>query len=370
MIKKAAQLFIAFIFITPSLLAQEDIKRWEEGLLQWEDFRAEPPDTGTFEYNYYIGYHSVKKKFHDTTLIRYEADAYFYKDLSWVDHGSKTELNLRYNRLIFNIIELQRRALQVKLDLIASAWEMEAQLERTIKASASEIAQLRNESQEGRIEWVVAMWEKRLAKELASTLQQAVPGIERRNFGYALHVNAGIGTFTGSLGRHTKPSFNLMFGFDWAFKDVILYMNGTLAWGQMKQTYTDREIWEKGKNTHFALFDFSMGYAVLDGARIKLSPFAGIGISEFSLADPVNDDDPVYMYDNNFLFGVNADCKLRKRIKLTPSPMMGAKEYVETSLRARLYITKTHYRSDLNGYSINLTLGICGFGNLLRVKQK
>jgi hypothetical protein len=71
--------------------------------------------------------------------------------------------------------------------------------------------------------------------------------------------------------------------------------------------------------------------------------------------------------DYNIILGLNTDYKIRKRIKLVPSSSFGVKEYSETSVRARLYVSRANYSDDLNGYSINLTLGLCGFGNMLKM---
>lgn len=65
----------------------------------------------------------------------------------------------------------------------------------------------------------------------------------------------------------------------------------------------------------------------------------------------------------NFIFGMITDYKIHKQIKLLQ------KEAVETSIRVRLYITRTNYSDDLNGYAINLTIRACGFGSLLRMRD-
>jgi hypothetical protein len=65
---------------------------------------------------------------------------------------------------------------------------------------------------------------------------------------------------------------------------------------------------------------------------------------------------------------MHVDHKIGRRIKLASQVAhMGARERVETSIRARFHATRASYNTDLKGYSLNLTIGICGFGNLLRV---
>jgi hypothetical protein len=68
------------------------------------------------------------------------------------------------------------------------------------------------------------------------------------------------------------------------------------------------------------------------------------------------------------IFGLNTDYKIKTRLKLVPNTYFGVKEKVETSIRARLYVTRANYYEDLQGYSINLTIGLCGFGNMINLK--
>ena len=65
------------------------------------------------------------------------------------------------------------------------------------------------------------------------------------------------------------------------------------------------------------------------------------------------------------------DYKLQTRINLVDiSTFSGgkSKEKYDISIRSRLYVTRTNLTADLKGYSVNLTIGLCGFGNLIRIK--
>lgn len=136
----------------------------------------------------------------------------------------------------------------------------------------------------------------------------------------------------------------------------------------MKKEMLSEKKWHKGQNAHLAILDASLGYAVIDRKNFKLSPFAGWGLTEFSgeNLDNENDKEGLRLTDHHLVFGVNADYKLKTTIKLVPA--FGFKEIAETSIRARLYLTKTSYFSGLSGCTINLAFGICGFGNLIKMK--
>jgi len=115
---------------------------------------------------------------------------------------------------------------------------------------------------------------------------------------------------------------------------------------------------------NFAVGDISYGYAFLDNSKLKLAPFAGFGLTEFSGQNRDNKENGLRMVDYNIIFGVNVDYKLRTKIK----PFSYMPEKVETSIRARLYVTKANFSTDMNGYTVNLTIGLCGFGNMIRLK--
>ena len=153
-----------------------------------------------------------------------------------------------------------------------------------------------------------------------------------------------------------------------AYKHKILFLNGTLAGSDVKADYMADKNWYKGQRAHLAVIDVSLGYAFVDNAKLKLTPFAGLGITEFSGENKDMEEDELRIVDYNILFGLNADYKLNTRINTRPAYFSGLSESMETSVRARLYISKAHYYDDLKGYTINLTLGICGFGNIIRLK--
>lgn len=151
-------------------------------------------------------------------------------------------------------------------------------------------------------------------------------------------------------------------------KKSILFLNATLAGNKVKKDYFSDKNWSEGQRTHVAIIDISYGYAFINSQKVKISPFAGLGITEFSEKSNGNPDEAERMVDSNFIFGINTDYKLKTRLKLVPDEMFGIKEKVETSIRARLYVTKADYSEDLRGYTMNFSVGLCGFGNFIRLK--
>lgn len=367
MIKTFIKFFLGLVF-TSGLMAQDFKKDWTEGKLSWSDFSEMKGSQVISELKYFLEYNTDKQRFGDTTVIRNVAKCYMDKKLSWINPDFKNDQYLRYNQVVFDIVELHRRRLQYELDRANSIFEIEGIFNYIYNSCNVEIAKFQKESNVGRDLNSIVFWEQKILDELRFYSDTKIPEFENRDFGYAIHAGMGSGFFTGSLGEHFTPTFNFMFGFDFAYKKSILYLNGTLAGDKVKKDYISDKNWYKGQHVNVAIIDISYGYALIDNAKLKVSPFAGLGITEFSGVNKDSKKADLRIDDYNIIFGINADYKLRTRLKLVPDPAIGLKEKVETSIRARLYVSRAKYYADLQGYSINLTIGICGFGNFIRVK--
>lgn len=367
--KKKTFITLLIIFRVFGGYAQENRKDWNDGKLTWDDFHKKEQSAEASELKYFIGYNTGKQKSNDTTLIRIQTFCYMDRKLSWINNNFINSQYLKYNQIIFDIAELYRRKLQYELDRANSINEAEIKFSRNYTKMYNEMDRFKEESSGGQNREVIEQWNLTIKKELNNFGNIDIPKFSKRNFGYALHVGLGSGRFTGSLGQHFGQTFNFMFGFDFAYKNSILYLNGTMARGKVKTDYISDKNWYRGQHANVAIIDVSYGYAIVDKSKVKLSPFAGLGITELSGENMDNKEDPLRIVDYNFIFGINADYKIRKRIKLVPNPYFGLKESVETSIRARLYITRVSYYNDLNGYSINLTVGLCGFGNIIRLEE-
>jgi hypothetical protein len=230
----------------------------------------------------------------------------------------------------------------------------------------SETEKFREASNAGQNMNAVVFWEQKTADELQSLPDQTIPPFKPGAFGYAMHAGLGSGIFTGSLGQHFAPAFNILFGFDLACRKSNLYVNATLATDRIRNDYGS-DSWMKRQRANVAILDISYGYALIDNTWLKMSPFAGLGMTEFTSPDNNAQGDNLRMVAVNLLFGVNTDFKLRTHISLLPSTLLSLKEKTETSVRARLYITRANFYGDLQGYSINFTLGISVFANPIRI---
>ena len=360
------------LFLTVLCFGQSDERQWEEGKLTWDDFKGEPftSSTKASELNYQLSYSTTKKRIGDTTLFAFQTKNYINPNISWVKNAYKSDELLRYNQVIFNILELHRRRLQSQLHRIYNLNWAEEKLRTQYQNCNYEIKQFQNDTQLGTDESALEYWDQRIAQELKDNPFELVPEISDKNLGYGLNAGFGTGRLTGTISDSFTPTFNFMFGFDVAYKNTILFLNGTLAGNRVKSDYSeDGLLWPKDLKTNVAVLDVSIGQALIDNAKHKLTPFAGLGILEFTAANREGEEYEDHRIVNyGLIYGLNYDFKFRKGIKLTPSPYGATlKERTEQNFRVKLYVTTAEYEN-MKGISINLTVGYAVFGRIIEIK--
>jgi hypothetical protein len=352
-----------------SLFAQSNLKSWDEGKLTWADFTEKQTDLGTSELKYFLGYKTERSKFGDTLQVRIVAYCSIDRMLSWVNPQYKTEQTLLFNQVVFDLVEIHRRKLQWELDMVRSVLDYESKYWFIINACSKEIDRYTKESNGGQDLSIIHLWQQKVTNELNVLPIGQTPNYTPTQFGYGMHFGIGSGLLSGSLGKHFGPTFNFTFGFEIAYGKSFFLMNGTLAGDKVLNEYISSGTWDKGQTAAVAILDLSYGYSIPINPKIKITPFVGLGITEFNGVDYTTST-ALRLVDYNASFGLNADYKLRTLLNLIPTPFWGVKEKLDASIRARIYVNRAKYFEDLRGYSINLSIGFSGFGNFLRINKK
>jgi len=362
-------LFIIYIIFINEIQSQDNIKYWNEGNLTWADFQEKSSDNEVSELFYNFGYSSKKQKFGDTTLSRLSAYCYIDKNLSWIDTVFKDDQYLKYNQVIFNILELFRRNLQYELDRLSSISEVQNKSQMVYSKLNSEIKKYKDETEQGDDLDIIDLWDSRITQELKMASDDRIPAFTDRNFGYGINLGFGSGFFTNSLSNYFSPTINFIVGFDLGYKNSILYLNATLASDKVKNNFLADNYWSSGQRADVAIIDISMGQALINNQNIKFSPFFGLGITEFTSTTQTEPKTDLRFVDYNYLFGLNLDVKLKTTISIIPPEFTSPRVKFETGIRIKLYVAHVNYNMDLEGNSINLTVGINRFCNLIRINK-
>ena len=113
------KLAIPILLLTLSLscAAQELQRTWSLGPLTWDDFTATPTnadENSLLQYN--IGFSPVQENIDGIKSFFYRAEAWMLPSSSWVTADHRTPQLLRYNQVIFDMLEVERRTLQRSLN--------------------------------------------------------------------------------------------------------------------------------------------------------------------------------------------------------------------------------------------------------------
>ena len=138
---------------------------------------------------------------------------------------------------------------------------------------------------------------------------------------------------------------------------------------KVKKDFITDTTWKKNDRVSLALIDVSYGYSVLDNNKIKIIPFVGLGITEFSENKNNNDEDKeLRLVDYNLEIGINADYKFKKIVNLIPNFWLNQKSYNETSVRVKLFANRVNYSNNLSGYAVNLSVGISWLSHQIKTE--
>ena len=343
-------------------------KYWENDCLTWDDFSSDNVNQGGSDLIYSLGYKPEKYKHNGTFIYRYKAYCYMDRSKSWVNPANKNIELLKYNQVIFNMVELYRRKLQNELDYIKSPLMAEEKYRTWYMICNDQIEKFKSETGNGKNIKEIIDWENYIENELNNEVSNEVPEFKKRNIGHGLFLGANTGTFTSGLSGHFTPYQSCVLGFNVNYKNSVLFFNSYMGGSRVIKPYYGMGNWNKGQHTDIAIIDLSYGYYFINNQKLKLAPFAGLGITEL-VSRPANEFTEVSrLLDNSLLFGINCDYNLRRAVNFIPSTINEAKILTEINLRTRLFFTKPNYSDNLKGYTVNMSLGLSFNGNLIKME--
>lgn len=366
---------IALLFLITlglNLLAQN--VTWKENELTWNDFQGKTSENVNVDsyLSYFIGLRTAKKKYDDIKVLKFEAYSYVEPTASWVKEKSKTPDNLKYNQVVFDILELYTRKLQHTLNKAAHYNETDNLFFKNNKEFSEILSKYQKETNFGKNKDIVDFWSEKIEEELRLMPIKEMPNLKEMNFAYGMHFGLGFGVPVSNLEKYFSPYILGEYGFDLAFKNSNLFINVALGSGKIKENYLDNQrLWKKDDVFSIALGDFSYGYTFTYKEKHKITPFVGFGLSEFS--EPNNLEKDIYsdilkFVSYNPVFGINYDYRFRKVINLVPNPFFSNyKESIDATIRAKLFIKPVNYTAEIKGLTFNFSLSINGFGRRVKI---
>ena len=360
----------AFAAVSPAMQAHDrasrNLRPYDEGPLRWEEFRLKitrTDSTSAVISNIWFP-ETSKGKFGNMVVRRMVMGNYFDKDGSWVSPESRSELNLKYLQTIFDISELYRRKTQRRLDIFSP--RLAAELDSLNTERLKTLEELRKESSFGDDAEVVERYASEAGKELSEypAVEYSVPEFSCNDFIYGMYLGFGTMVPFGESAGYFAPAYSFIFGFEFGYRRSSWYVDASTGAGRVLEASPTSTMWQASDIFSYSNLNLLYRYAAVDSDSWKLGPLAGISYATYERLVSKGELDPLArdLDGIKFSLGVEADWKYRKLLNLTTIPG----EYVESTLKARLYASREQYFNAFGGWSLNFSLIFNWSGRVLK----
>ena len=332
--------------------AQEELRTWDMGPLSWDDFTL--TDSSRGENHSYLEFFFSIEEFPEGLW----AMAFMDTHQSWVDKNWRTDNELLYNQVIFDLVEWQRRQMQMALDTLAKG-AAEPSADSVVACVVADIERLDLDTRHGTDSVALLRWADSLAGLLGTPL---VPRGTPVDDPYRVGGFLGGGFFgtAGGMHRHFSHGGGLDMGIEAGWGRHFL--TGGLSIGvascrdsAFHKNNPENDLYTGDDLTMLRLY-VQYGFSVFDNARCRITPFVGYGLLGYYYSPDDTDES----------FGPTAGCAnfgVDSRIHLSNTVSGGQRTVL--SVDARLYGTYSRFRTVEGtpaGFTINLAVG---FGLLM-----
>lgn len=223
--------------------------------------------------------------------------------------------------------------------------------------------------------------------ELANDFLATYPGSEyeeviRKNiryelvpshWGFGFEFFTGYADFTDGLSEHYQNNIPIGIAFDIEYKRLILYLRNYIGFSFTKQDRTfDGGVWEEDSQVRIYLPEASLGYALVNTNKLKISPFAGIastsiGPTDYDLEQEPDLEQVDLGFTTTYTAGINLDIKLNWG---ADTSSMYHAAYGYWFLRLRYAYTRPQFQDHYPGFSGNMHYLTVGIGALSRKAKR
>lgn len=362
---KKNTIIILLLLISMHSKAQDYRKYWGNGNLTFGDFQAKPTKQSASYLAYVLMYKTDKKIVDNITYRGVFSSAYMDKSLSFIHHNLKDGYHLKYNQVIFNLVEIHKRKLQTRIYNLANVFEINSLLSDTKTQLDRKILEFQEEGNFGIHKETTDKWLQQTIAEIETTSSFEIPQLRRSNWSYGLYVGLDFGIYGKEYREFFNNTIAVSLGFEFSYKKVFMGLNMNFTNSKLNQNLIDDSLTIlKGERATIGLLNISLGYPVYETEKFRILPFAGYGLNFISEAGKQEDKDEISKGAS--IFGVSFDFKNKKTVNFTPS-IYNLKEEGNSYIRARIFMSNSSFNQNLKGYSINIGIA---YGIEARFLQK
>lgn len=367
---KIAICLTAFCFSITFLQAQNGKKYWNEGELTWDDFKERTSSFGETSYlSYGLEYKRERRRSNDTVFVRVVAYAFVNTQESWIHPAYKNEQYLRYNQVIFNIVEVYKRELQQQLDKAYSPLQYDQLLHYWMGRCNETVSKFVRESNWGTRMDAIQGGEEKTWLSMRSYPVMDFPDFRLGKFGLGVHMGTGTSFYTATVQDFVVPRFVFNIGYYFMYTKYMLYVDVMYGSARMRDTFEHDVLLPEGQGLSSGFVNAALGYKLVEGRKFSLTPFAGYGLAQFSIPNHNIEEEKIYISNGNWMCGVNVDYNLRTRLVIGRSKYYKVQDVKNVfPVHTRLALHRAHFHPDFKGFVLNLTVGIGIGGQFIRVE--
>jgi hypothetical protein len=269
---------LLFAFCFNSAVGQE-YRLWRNGKLEWVDFYERNGVVTPSNLKYNFIYTPYKKEINNTVYSRTIYLTTLDKKSTWINPEFKTDQQLRYNQVIFDIAEWGKTELE---DYLRSkdklkAWQLKgfkSDLKKIEKGIETRVKKFQKESESGANLETVEQWEQTVKEKLSKVDTTIFPKYDNKLI-WSGYITAGGSMLTGDVGKYFGPGAFFNFGSDAEFKyGGRLGININVATTTVKESYiiNNKVFLEKGRSLGIPQFGLTYGHT-FSSEKIKFIPY-------------------------------------------------------------------------------------------------
>ena len=289
--KRNIALFAVALLVSITLNAQPAKRFWSEGPLRWNDFRSvTTAEQEKSHLEYVFGFYPENKTIDGIRYKYYKVDAYMVPRLSWAIEFFMDSKTLRYNQIVFDIIEISRRRLQQQFHQSCVSNNYSRMFDDECAHLSEYLKEFRKATNDGEDSAAMAYYETQVQQLLSVLPANEIPNYSLLPINLGTHIGLGTAINTGGLSS-IFPTDGVMFNWgltigwnqhaviiDASFGKSATHKNITIN----HQPFSDSD---KLRNYHCCIL---YGYKVLENNKYSIRPLIGIGGNGYEYRDIVN----------------------------------------------------------------------------------
>lgn len=358
--------------------AQDDYRSWWIGPLTWRDFQTVDSSRGDEHsfLEFYLDVEPFPEEHNGVNVWMEKARAGMDRKKSWVDTNYKDPNQLLYNQVIFNMVELHRRYMQVEID---SGGTPDVNEYMTLLVEM--VDEFCDDSQFGNDTAIVSEWDAFVRDHLAAAAAVLAPQHAQRvqdalspesyttveRFGVG--IGGGLQIPTGNLSQYVRTGGGFYMDCEFgAWRHIFnfgLYMGGSDCKQDASHKYNKIDDLLDGDDLTVLDFKLDYGFAAIDNYRFRLMPFVGIGLLGYFYSD--GDDES----HGPSAFDWRAGLDFRYHFSSDVTRYSTGCEVTQISLFAKIYVSPTRFNNVIDephGTPLTAVIGIA-FHESTRVRK-